>query len=68
MIQKFETENTERENYENVKAKVRPFASMLNILDKVEGDNTLSILSSTLDLIMNKEMKFAVSGKIKRNC
>ena len=52
--------------FAQVRDDVRLYANVLCILDKIESDSYLTLLSSALQFIFQKEFIFAVSGKLSR--
>jgi hypothetical protein len=53
--------------YTSLKSDVKVYTNVFSILDKIEADGYLSLLTSSLQFIFQKEISFAVSGKFTRN-
>ena len=49
-----------------IKSEVKIFQNICCILEKTEQDGYITLLTNTFDQILNKEMTYAVHGKIKR--
>jgi hypothetical protein len=53
--------------YTSLKSDIKIYSNVFSILDKIEADGYLSLLTSSLQFIFQKEISFAVSGKVIRN-
>ena len=54
------------EYYNLVKTDTTVYTSINCILDKIEQDNNLTILSNIFKQILEKELNYTITGKLKR--
>lgn len=52
--------------YNLVRGEVKILQNICCILEKTEQDGHINLITDTFDRILNKEMTYAVHGKIKR--
>lgn len=52
--------------YSSIKSDIKVFANIGCILDKIEQDGNLALLSNTFQQIMDKEFVYAVFGLLNR--
>jgi len=53
--------------FSSLKSDVKVYNNVFSILEKIEADGYLSLLTSSLQFIFQKEISFAVSGRIIRD-
>ncbi len=52
--------------YSRLRADIKVFANITCILDKIEADSHMAMLSATFQHIFDHEMVYAVSGRLTR--
>jgi hypothetical protein len=52
--------------YSKLRSDVKVFSNVTCILDKIESDNNMSLLTNTFQHIFDQEMVYAISGELTR--
>ena len=52
--------------YSKLRSEIKVYSNVTCILDKIESDNNMSLLTTTFQHILDQEMVYAVSGKLIR--
>ncbi len=52
--------------YSKLRSDIKVYSNVTCILDKIESDNNMSLLTSAFEHILDQEMIYAVSGRLTR--